>query len=380
MVVAVENAVDLLQERLLEVSDEIMRELSLLEHHIEALPAEGRASLVMAVMQITSTQRSLPAQTDHLPSASWQRIDALRATLDFLEATLDHLSNIANEHLSPRRPPAAPRALLSRRRDRRAAQQSLLAKSLEGSRNFLNGAWLRLLGLLVMMLAGAAISYGMFPQASPRGSAANPTETSVPNLAAAGDGVAVSPTPPMGGAIERPVPLPVSPPMPPQVTEEPAGVRSEDARPAPTGRANGMASGMDWPIPGMVVAMQPPPTLSAPVEPGAGEGAASELQVARAAERDAAGAPPAGPGSDRFVPVVFTHRDGGVASRAFADLQQRYPKLLGHRRGEPLPVDLGSKGVWYRLVVLPAVSRPDATKLCDRLITAGYDRCWVKAY
>jgi hypothetical protein len=378
MVVTVDSTVDLLQERLLEVSDEIMRELSRLERNIEAVPAEGRASLLMAVMQITATQRSLRAHTDRLPHA-WQRLDALRATLEMLEATLEHLWNIENVHLSPGQPPAAPRALMSRRRDlragRHAERQGLVAKSLERSRNVLNGAWLRLLGLLVMLLAGAAISYGMFPQASQRGPEANSTGTA----AAAGDGVAVSATPPSREAIERPVPLPVSPPTAGQVTEAPAAVRSEDPRPAPTGRAGGMASGMDWPMPGMVVAMQPSSAPSPRVLRGAGEATASELQVARATERDTA-IPPTGSGSEGFVPVVFTHKDGGVARRAFADLQRQYPKLLGHRRGEPQPVDLGSKGVWHRLVVLPAGSRSDATRFCDRLVTAGYDRCWVKAY
>src|SRR5262249_44940469 len=227
MVVAVQNAVDLLQERLLEVSDQIMRELSLLEHNIEAVPAEGRAALLMAVMQITATQRRLREHTDHIPSA-WQRLDALRATLEMLEATLEHLSNIANQHLSPRQPSAAPPALLSRRRDRRAARrakpQGLLAKSVERSGQFLNGAWLRMLGLLVMLLAGGAISYGMFPEASQRG--VNPIETSAPNIATAGgDAVAVVPTSKLGGVVERPVPLPVSPPTSPQVTEEAPAVR-----------------------------------------------------------------------------------------------------------------------------------------------------------
>src|SRR5262245_753519 len=227
MVVAVQNAVDLLQERLLEVSDEIMRELSLLEHNIEAVPAEGRAALLMAVMQITATQRRLREHTDHIPSA-WQRLDALRATLEMLEATLDHLSNIANQHLSPRQQSAAPPALLSRRRDRRAARsakpQGLLAKSVERSGQFLNGAWLRMLGLLVMLLAGGAISYGMFPEASQRG--VNLTETSAPNIATAssGDAVAVIPTSTSRVVVERPVPLPVSPSTPPQVTEEPPAV------------------------------------------------------------------------------------------------------------------------------------------------------------
>jgi hypothetical protein len=138
-----------------------------------------------------------------------------------------------------------------------------------------------------------------------------------------------------------------------------------------------MASGMDWPIPGMVVAMQPPPVQSPPMARQAGEGASKALLDAPGPEPEMASALP---GSSGYVPVVFTHRDGGVASRAFADLQRRYPKLLGHHRGEAQPVDLGSKGIWHRLVVLPAVSRLDATKLCDRLVAAGYDRCWVKAY
>ena len=356
----------------MEVSEEIMRELALLEQNIEAVPAEGRASLLMAVMQITATQRNLRAHTDHLPDA-WQRLDALRATLEMLEATLDHLSNIAKVHLSPRQPSARPPALLSRRRDlrtmRRAEPQSVPAKLLEGGRNVLNGAWLRLLGLLVMLSAGAALSYGMFPQASQYSPTTNPIETSAPNVAAAtaGDAVAVSPTPPLDGAIKRPERLPVSPPTPLQVAEEPPAVRPENAPPAATGREEGMASGAGWQMPGMVIAMQPPPVQAVQVERRADEGASRAPQIGPAPETG-------------FVPVVFTHRDGGVATRAFADLQRRYPKLLSRHRGEPQPVDLGNKGVWHRLVVLPAVSRSEATKLCDRLATAGYDRCWVKAY
>jgi hypothetical protein len=365
-----------LQERLLEVSAEITRQLSLLQHNIEAVPAEERASLLMAVMQITATQRSLSAHTDHVPSA-WQRLDALRATLEMLEATLDHLSNIANAHPSSGQPSAAPRALLPRRRERagrNAEHRGPLAKSLERSRHILNGAWLRLLGLLVMLLAGAAISYGMFPQASQYSPAANPAETSASSVAAAGgDAVAVSPTPRLGGAIERPATVPVSAPVPPQVREGSTAIQSEATRPAPTG----LASGIDWPMPGMVVAMRSPPSQAAPMERASGEGASKALQVGPTPEPEAA---TAFPGSSGFVPVVFTHRDGGVATRAFADLQRRYPKLLGHHRGEPQPIDLGSKGVWHRLVVLPAVSRPEATKLCEQLATAGYDRCWVKAF
>jgi hypothetical protein len=89
---------------------------------------------------------------------------------------------------------------------------------------------------------------------------------------------------------------------------------------------------------------------------------------------------PAAGGSSGFVPVVFTDKDKARALRAFSELQMRYPRLLSQRRAEAQPVDLGAKGVWNRLVVLPPGSRQSATAFCDQLLAAGYDRCWVKSY
>jgi hypothetical protein len=84
--------------------------------------------------------------------------------------------------------------------------------------------------------------------------------------------------------------------------------------------------------------------------------------------------------AERFVSVVFTHKDRGTALRAFAELQRRYPKLMAHRQSELQLVDTGKNGIWYRLVVLPAGSHQEASETCGRLQVAGYDRCWVKAY
>jgi hypothetical protein len=84
--------------------------------------------------------------------------------------------------------------------------------------------------------------------------------------------------------------------------------------------------------------------------------------------------------AERFVPVVFTHKDRGTALRAFAELQRRYPKLMAHRQSELQLVDTGKNGIWYRLVVLPAASHQEASETCGRLGAAGHDRCWVKAY
>jgi hypothetical protein len=86
------------------------------------------------------------------------------------------------------------------------------------------------------------------------------------------------------------------------------------------------------------------------------------------------------PGPPRFVAVVFTHREPDSAIRAFAELQQRYPRLLARRKGEAQPVEIAEKGIWHRMVVLPAGPRQSADSLCDQLQAEGYDRCWVKPY
>jgi hypothetical protein len=84
--------------------------------------------------------------------------------------------------------------------------------------------------------------------------------------------------------------------------------------------------------------------------------------------------------NERFVPVVFTGKDQAQVLRTFTALQIRYSALLSPRRAEAQPVDLGQKGIWHRLIVLPPGSRQSAQDLCDQLLAAGYDRCWVKGY
>jgi hypothetical protein len=86
------------------------------------------------------------------------------------------------------------------------------------------------------------------------------------------------------------------------------------------------------------------------------------------------------PAEEKYVPVVFTHKDSVTSMRVFADLQRRYPSILIDRQGQVQSVDLGLKGTWHRLVVVPPGSREEATTLCGRLAAAGYDTCWVKPY
>lgn len=114
--------------------------------------------------------------------------------------------------------------------------------------------------------------------------------------------------------------------------------------------------------------VSPPPAAIPPPAPRA---AAASAETA---------APPAEVAEERFVPVVFTHKDQDTVKRALADLKQQYPNILIGRVGHVQEMDLGKKGIWHRLVFLPAGPRPSAAKVCDQLAAEGYDRCWVKAY
>ena len=102
------------------------------------------------------------------------------------------------------------------------------------------------------------------------------------------------------------------------------------------------------------------------------------------AEPEPEAAPPpavqAAPRGDRFVAVLFTAQQEPAVAEASARLRQQYPDVLGDRKVESEPVRIARKGVWHRLVVLPAGSRKDAADLCGELIGAGYPRCWIKPY
>ncbi|MEO0809158.1 MAG: SPOR domain-containing protein [Pseudomonadota bacterium] len=90
----------------------------------------------------------------------------------------------------------------------------------------------------------------------------------------------------------------------------------------------------------------------------------------------------AGPAPNGYVAVLSTKRSRIDALTSFADLQQRYPNILGTKVPDVRRADLTSRGlgVMYRAVVGPPGSREVASQLCDRLKTVGYGNCWVSAY
>jgi hypothetical protein len=89
--------------------------------------------------------------------------------------------------------------------------------------------------------------------------------------------------------------------------------------------------------------------------------------------------PPAG-ANQGFVPVLFTHKDRATVNRALVDLRHRFPNVLMHRQSEVQDLDMGEKGIWHRLVVLPPGAHEQADAVCQKLLAGGYDRCWVKDY
>jgi hypothetical protein len=72
-----------------------------------------------------------------------------------------------------------------------------------------------------------------------------------------------------------------------------------------------------------------------------------------------------------FVAVLASKRSRADALNAFAELQQKYPEVLGGMAPDVQKAEFG-KGVWYRAVVGPPGSREAASSVCSQLKTAGH--------
>jgi hypothetical protein len=276
-----------------------------------------------------------------------------------------------------------------------AGARLLLAIARKQTYAAIDRAGSRSLALVAILVTSAILSYGMFPRASEqRDEAATPIEVATPSI---GPGAAASGAPSVGsdaGARSDAPPAPSLAPLArPQIGEKTPMDTSSSPPSVPAERAPSpwhpdVAGVADRPGPRVLAPTEPAllsaakstmPPASAAAGPGAKSAPSKQKQAAPKLDTEPA-VPIANAGKERFVPVVFTHKNDATAMRAFGDLQQQYPKLLDHRQGEAQPVDLGKKGIWHRLVVLPPGSRPQAMKLCDQLLAAGYDRCWVTAY
>jgi hypothetical protein len=129
----------------------------------------------------------------------------------------------------------------------------------------------------------------------------------------------------------------------------------------------------------------PAPAQSAPLRtaalPRVPASAPPPVQKPRApAPQQQTAARPAPAVSNRsYVVQVAARKSQTDALAAFADIQQKYPKLLSGYRPIIKKADLGSKGVWYRLNVGPVKNKKVASNLCSSLKGAGMRSCIIRA-
>lgn len=135
------------------------------------------------------------------------------------------------------------------------------------------------------------------------------------------------------------------------------------------------------------VAATPPPASAQQASAGQAPAIAAPPPVQKpAVPRVAAVAPAAAPApaatgasSGSYVVQVAARKSQTDALAAFADIQQKYPRLLDGYRPIIKRADLGNKGVWYRLNVGPVESKSVASSLCGQLKSAGMRSCLVRA-
>ena len=184
--------------------------------------------------------------------------------------------------------------------------------------------------------------------------------------AAAGGGSAAVPGitldnvgPPASGGVASSPPGRVQiPPGPPPQAMPP---RAES--PAPPVRV------VTAPPPAAVEAAPPPPRRA--VTPAAAPGREPAPKAAAAVVTAS---------TSGYVAVLSSQKSRMDALKAFADLQQKYGDVLSSKTPDVQEANLGDKGIWYRAVVGPPVSRDAASGICSQLKAAGYAGCWVTAY
>lgn len=165
----------------------------------------------------------------------------------------------------------------------------------------------------------------------------------------------------------------------PSATPEPAPAAPQAAAPAPVAPTIPQAA---TPVP--APAAEPTQQASAGQAPAiAAPTPVQKPAVPRVAAATPAPAPvaaaPSSASASSYVVQVAARRSQTDALAAFADIQQKYPRLLDGYRPIIKRADLGDKGVWYRLNVGPVESKKVASSLCGQLKSAGMRSCLVRA-
>ncbi|MGH6922944.1 MAG: SPOR domain-containing protein, partial [Propylenella sp.] len=114
---------------------------------------------------------------------------------------------------------------------------------------------------------------------------------------------------------------------------------------------------------------EPTPTPAAPIVEEV-----EEPVVAVAPTPEPAAPPPTA--ASGFLVQISSQTSQEAAQTTFANLQQRYPAILGSLQADIQQADLGPKGIYFRVRVGPWAERTDAVEVCEALQTAGGD-CFV---
>jgi hypothetical protein len=386
-------ALDFLRQRFLRADERMVERLAILERQIDAAPPQERLSIRHAADQIDEIQRRLHAQVSSLPAGADERRKILKGLLQVQDGALQQLSVLVEHNrrqeakvthptrvslIEPRDASLAGRVLTNGRVERSPASKTRAPdRPLGRPRRRRRVAIVDLMrSHRLTVLAGIAVA-AVYAYAHPP-SAYIPHEKDLDR-----------PTPAAAGGSNDPPKYPAS-------LADADDTADRKSSPESPGTITGDAGSASELSPTRPVRMQQPEGGRRDEPPELGkDGANLGLRQARipaaSEEQGSATSPvrkpstPAANSEDRaaepgFVAVVFTHREPASAIGAFADLQQRYPRLLAQRKGEAQPVEIAEKGIWHRMVVLPAGPRRSAESLCDQLQAAGYDRCWVKPY
>jgi hypothetical protein len=420
-----ERAVVDMRERFLSIGEHISGLLSTLTQQIDTAPPAARASINSAAEQIARTQQKLRLQMTNLPSHPEERYQIMRSLLQAQSGALQQLSIIVQQftphvdgterdglaslsmsdsdydydwqppaprgvvqplpsnHYAPPaqrmvarqakppgrpaqlRPPALPRA------PTQPVQRATMA-AIFGSR--------MLAGLAIVVVAAVA-AYAYFPDFGYRPGKGRVEPIVIKTTARTGEEVA-----------KDKAPLEVAPPLPPRGSL----TRTQLAAEAPSETAAVETAALPQRTQTLPVIVTTDPGLSVTVgsnllapfpvarardpAPLAEQSSTTQVLAATKPSAAAADSETAADAPPQFVAVVFTHQDREAALDAFTQLRDRYPTVLARRKVEAQPIEIADKGVWHRLVVLPAGTRQSAAGVCDRLGAAGYDRCWVKTY
>jgi hypothetical protein len=431
-------AISGMRERYVAVAVQIADTLTVLARAAANAPSKARTATLTAISQIAAAQEKLSDETRRLPASPVERFALMQTVLQAQQGALVQLALIVKQLSGPptgrftgggkrdqlsryqlptaqlARPKPGRRAVVSRRAPadepegfpdrwamsrierRRQSRAQARAREREERRAarahrsssqrisvFFKAAVSRSLLVVIVVASGLLIAYGTFPQAGDRPEPTRrfdlPTRTlpaatpvavprAEPSAAAQRTTRGYLPSANTRVAMRDPVigDTPSEPPTPPP-------------QPAPQYVVRSAPSGFSFSAPIPVTRGPPnvvaPEARNTPVGPAAAKPEPVPERIVVAAVT-----PPTKPADLGFVPVLFTHKEETIVNRAFFELQHRFPAQLLRRKVEVQAVDMGEKGVWHRLLLLPPGPRDQADTICQALMAGGYDRCWVKAY